>query len=162
MKSKATQRGLATMLEMTIEERLSASATCPHCQDQSRLKLSQQAEMTIGCYTCQSGYVSRIVNYGTELDIAKFQKFLSASASGIAEVTEMDVRVATRYTWDMGIENRPSSIVLREAYWTQNYGRSKNNAPNRKALFLCTNCESFYSQPFQSMNGLCSQCRETK
>ena len=98
--------------------------------------------MEIGCYVCSSGYVSRIVTYGKKLDLAAFKALVSSLTKGVADVDDEDIRVGTRYTWDLGIKGNESGMVLREAYWTQSYRRTKNDNPNRVALFLCGKCDS--------------------
>jgi ssDNA-binding Zn-finger/Zn-ribbon topoisomerase 1 len=147
------------MLERTIEEKLNGHPTCSHCQEQAALKLLPRKGMMIGCYACPSGYVSRIVTYGKELDLTAFRELVSSFAKGVSDVNNEDVRVATRYTWDLGIGTDQSGMVLKEAYWMQSYRRTKNDDPKRLALFLCGKCGSFYNQAFSELNKLCPQCR---
>jgi hypothetical protein len=145
-------------LERLVNERLNVRANCSgHCQELSELKLLPQKEMMIGCYTCPSGYVSFIVHYGKELDLHAFKIFLSSLLEG--NVTDGDLRVATRYNWDLGIEGETEGAVLREAYWRQSYRRTKSDDPHRVALFQCTKCSSFYRQQISDKNKLCPQCR---
>jgi hypothetical protein len=146
-------------LKRVVEERLSPRSKCyGHCQEESTLKFLPEKRMMIGCYTCASGYVSRIVAYGRELDLNDFRALVSAAVQGIGDVTDEDIRVATRYTWDLRVEGEPEGTVLKEAYWTQNYRRTKSDDPNREALFLCK-CGSFYYQPATDRNRLCPRCR---
>jgi hypothetical protein len=150
----------STDLKKVVEEKLSPPSKCyGHCDEESTLKLLCDKRMMIGCYTCYSGYVSRMVAYGKELDVKTFKAIVSAAIQGIGDVTDEDVRVASRYTWDLGVEGEPEGLVLKEAYWTQNYRRTKSDDPNRAALFLCTKCRSFYHQPATDKNRLCPRCR---
>jgi hypothetical protein len=112
--------------------------------------------MMIGCYACPSGYVSLIVHYGRELDLHGFKTFLSSLHEG--DIVDQDIRVATRYNWDLGIKE-PEGAVLREAYWRQSYRRTRSEDLNRIGLFLCINCSSFYRQQISEKNKLCPQCR---
>ena len=147
-------------LEALVKERLTGHSSCAgHCEEPSDLKLLHKKGMMIGCYVCPSGYVSLLVEYGKELDLYAFKAFLSSLLQG--GVTDEDIRVGTRYTWDLGIEGEPDGHVLREAYWRQSYRRTKNDDPHRIALFLCTKCNSFYSQPISDKNKLCPECRQT-
>ncbi|HMK82121.1 MAG TPA: hypothetical protein VK503_00225 [Candidatus Bathyarchaeia archaeon] len=150
----------STDLDKLVTAKIHGRSKCyGHCQDQYALKfLPFQKGMIIGSYVCPSGYVSRIVLYGNELNLHAFRKFLSSLLRGIVEVTDEDIRVATRYTWDLGITNEPPGRVLREAYWTQRYRRTKTDDPHRTTLFQCTKCGSFYCQPFSDKNTFCPQC----
>ena len=148
------------MFEEIIEEKLNGHPTCSHCQQQSALKLLPGKGMAIGCYACSSGYVSRIVTYGKNLDLAEFKALVASLTEGVADVDDEDIRVATRYTWDLDIKGDESGMVLREAYWTQSYRRTKNDDPNRVALFLCSECDSLFNQAFSDSNKLCPHCRE--
>ena len=144
-------------LEIVVKERLRGRSKCAgHCEEPTELKLLHQEGM-IGCYTCPSGYVSLVVQYGKELDLHAFKTFLSSVVQD--SVTDEDIRVGTRYNWDLGIDDEPDGAVLREAYWRQSYRRTKNEDPHRIALFLCTKCHSFYSQQISDKNKLCPQCR---
>ena len=146
-------------LDSLVKERLNGHSKCSgHCQEQSELKLLQQKGMTIGCYRCPSGYVSCLIQYGKELDLQTFRTFLSAIQS---DVTDEDIRVATRYRWDLAITSQTDDAILREAYWRQSYRRSKSEDPHRISLFACTKCDSFYSQPITNKNTLCPRCQKT-
>jgi hypothetical protein len=112
--------------------------------------------MTLGCYTCRSGYVSLIVQYGKEVDLPAYKTLLSPLLQG--NLTDEDLRVATRYSWDLGVEDESEGALLREAYWRQNYRRTKTDDPHRAALFLCTQCESFYCQRLSDVNKICPKC----
>ncbi len=143
-------------LEKLVKERLNGRAKCAgHCEELSTLKFLPQKGMMIGCYTCPSGYVSFLVQYGRELDLHAFKTFLSLLQSDVADE---DIRIATRYNWDLGIDGRERT-VLREVYWRQSYRRTKSDDPNRVALFLCTKCSSFYRQRISDKNTFCPQCR---
>jgi len=145
-------------LEKLVKERLNGRGKCSgHCQELSALKLLPQKGMMIGCYTCPSGYVSLIVLYGKELELDAFKTFLSSLVQG--DITDEDIRVATRYNWDLGMKGEPEGMVLREAYWRQSYRRTKSDDPHRVALFLCNKCSSFYRQQISDKNTFCPQCR---
>jgi hypothetical protein len=145
-------------LERLVKERLSGRANCfGHCQEPYELKILHQEEMMIGSYTCASGYVSLMVHYGKQLDLNAFKTFLSSLLED--KVADEDLRVATRYNWDLGIEGELEETVLREAYWRQSYRRTKSDDPHRVALFQCTKCSSFYRQRMSDKNRLCPQCR---
>jgi hypothetical protein len=147
-------------LKEIVEERLSGHSRCyGHCQEQTTLKFLPEKRITVGCYSCPSGYVSRMVTYGRRLNVNAFKAFISKALQGIGDVADEDIRVATRYTWDLGLKRKPEGMVLREVYWTQNYRRTKSEDPNRLALFLCAKCSSFYQQPVLNKNTLCPRCR---
>ena len=145
-------------LEIVVKERLRGRSKCAgHCEEPTELKLLHQKGM-IGCYTCPSGYVSLIVLYGKELELYAFKTFLSSLIQG--DITDEDIRVATRYNWDLGIKSQPDGKILREAYWRQSYRRTKTDDPHRIALFQCTKCSSFYQQQISDKNKFCLQCRK--
>lgn len=144
-------------LEKLVKERLNVRTKCAgHCQELSTLKLLPQTGMMIGCYACPSGYVSFLVQYGRELDLHAFKTFLSSLQSDVADE---DIRIATRYNWDLGLEGDREGAVLKEAYWRQSYRRTKSDDSNRVALFLCTKCSSLHRQQISDKNTLCAQCR---
>jgi hypothetical protein len=143
-----------------VEEKLNAVAKCRgHCNEQTSLSLSDVKGELIGTYACPSGYVSRLMNYG-EVDVAWFREFVSLLLRGVEEVKDEDIRVATRYAWDL--DEMGTGEVLKEAYWTQNYRRNQTDDPNRAALFSCTNCRSFYVQSASGKERLCLDCRRGK
>jgi hypothetical protein len=149
-----------TKLRGLVEEKLNEPTTCyGHCEQQSRLKFIGDGELT-GVFACPSGYVSRIVRYGDEINVSKFKSFLENAVESRLEIQSEDIRTASRYSWDLGIESGKERI-LREAYWTQNYRRTKSGDPDRSALFLCTNCnENFLVQPVTSKSSLCERCHK--
>jgi hypothetical protein len=144
-------------LERLVKERLNGHSKCAgHCQELSELKLLSQNGMMIGCYSCPSGYVSSLVQYGKVLDLHAFKTFLSSLLQG--DVTDEDIRVATRYNWDLGIKGQPDGKILMEAYWRQSYRRTNSDDPHRTALFHCTKCSSFYRKQLSVKNQFCPQC----
>ena len=146
-------------LDSLVKERLNGHSKCSgHCQEQSELKLLHPKGMTIGCYRCPSGYVSCLVQYGRELDVHAFKTFLSALQG---DVSDEDIRVATRYSWDLAVTSQTVGAILREAYWRQSYRRTKSEDQQRISLFACTKCDTFYRQPISDKNTLCQQCRKT-
>jgi len=145
-------------LDRLVMEKLNGRSRCSgHCQRQSKLKLLRQGGMTIGCYSCPSGYVTCLIQYGRALDLQAFKIFLSAIQDDVADE---DIRVATRYNWDLAITNHTDGPIVREAYWRQSYRRTKSEDQQRTALFICTNCDSFYRQPISTVDNLCSKCRK--
>ena len=143
-----------------VEAKLNAVPMCRgHCNERASLSLSEVEGELIGTYACPSGYVSRLMNYG-EVDVSWFRDFVSLLLRGVGEVKEEDIRVATRYTWDLN--EMGSGQVLKEAYWTQNYRRTQSDDLNRDALFSCTNCRSFYVQIVSGKERLCPECRRGK
>lgn len=144
-------------LDALVREKLNGHVKCAgHCQEASELKLIRQASMSLGCYACPSGYVSSIVQYGMEIDVEALKAFLSPLLQG--NITNEDIRLATRYSWDLGIDDVPEGAVLREAYWKQNYRRTKSDNSHRVALFLCPKCGSFYTQPLSDPTRNCPKC----
>lgn len=88
----------------------------------------------------------------------RFRGYAQESAAGLGKVEDSDIRTARRYAWDLGLERERDDLVLREAYWTQNYRRTKTDDPDRPALFLCSNGDSFFVQPLTSNRKHCQNC----
>ena len=70
-----------------------------------------------------------------------------------------DIRVASRYAWDLGLNRENDDLIVRLAYWTQNYRQTKNEGTDRVALFFCSNKDSFFMEPVNSRNRFCQNCR---
>jgi hypothetical protein len=147
-------------LRAIVDNKLNSTTKCyGHCEGSARLNFLEVNNRLLGCYSCGAGYVSRIVLYGKELDLEWFKNFVSNTLGGTGEVLDQDIRVATRHPWELGLENEVADeIVLREAYWTQNYRRTKSDDPNRRALFRCIRCGSFFTQALNAASTLCSKC----
>lgn len=145
-------------LRNLVEEKFSDPTPCyGHCQEQSTVKFLSGDGNLLACFACPTGYVSRIAQYGEELNLDSFKKFLY-DLLGEQKVKDEDIRVATRYSWDLGVGTGDEKVI-RTAYWTQNYRRTKSDDPNRSAVFLCSNCNSLFIQPLTSKNTLCENCR---
>ena len=129
-----------------------------HCGETASLEFTEDG--TVSCYVCPGRYVSRIITYGKELDPKRFREYLRNIAPNLGEVEAGDIRVASRYAWDLGLDRKTDELVLREAYWTQNYRRTKNEDPERPALFLSSNGDLFFVQPLSSKERLCEDCRK--
>jgi hypothetical protein len=95
--------------------------------------------------------------YGNDADPSELKRFVAEALEDSANVHDEDIRTATRNDWDFGREL--SGGVIRVAYWTQNYRRSKTDDPNRTALFLCSKCGSLFRQALTSHWMVCEKCR---
>lgn len=120
-----------------------------HCDSRTELKIVEKGDRVISCMTCPGGYVSRIVMYGRDIDAAAFKQYLTEKAGKLGGISDEDIRLATRHPWDLGMEGS-EDVVIREAYWTQNYRRTKSEDPARNALFLCGECGDLYVSPLSA------------
>ena len=136
---------------------LKTPAHCRHCDGTADLEYI--GDGLVGVHVCPGRYVTRIIAYGSRPDPEGFLKFVQDSVQGSAKVEGADIRIASRYAWDLGIDKETNDLVLTEAYWTQNYRRTKDENPNREAVFLCSNRDSFFVQPLASGETLCASCR---
>ncbi|MEM3857256.1 MAG: hypothetical protein QXI37_01965, partial [Thermoprotei archaeon] len=148
-------------LRSLVEGKLNVSTKCyGHCDSAAKLKFLKAKELT-GAVACEKGYVSRIVRYSDKpVDVNDFVTYISAVFPG-NDVKPEDIRTATRHPWDMGLEDGgygSKEALLHQAYWTQNYRRTKNESADRPALFLCQGCESLYVQPVSAQSSLCPSC----
>lgn len=132
-----------------VENYLKTSGKCyGHCDGKTELVFLERGKKTISCMVCPGGYVSRIVLYGDELDVEGFLNFIREKLGESGDVSSYDIRTATRHPWDLGTETEADGEnVIREAYWTQNYRRTKSEDPNRNAIFHCSECNSLYLSP---------------
>ena len=64
-----------------------------------------------------------------------------------------------RLRQDLGLDRPSDDLIVRLAYWTQSYRRTKNESTDRMALFLCSNKDSFFMHPVNSRNRFCQNCR---
>lgn len=145
-------------LELLIGEHFSEPQKCyGHCEKQARLKFISKDDTLLAGYVCPSGYLSRLMLYGETIDAASLKTYLRSSLRGL-DVTDDDIRLATRYSWDLGLSSARGK-VMQVAYWTQNYRRTKSESPDRTAFFLCSSCNSLFSQPVEAGETLCPVCR---
>ncbi|MDG6942406.1 MAG: hypothetical protein JRN34_05770 [Nitrososphaerota archaeon] len=115
----------------------------------------------MGLHVCSGRYVSRIIWYGIHPDTDGFMRFVQTAVQGTQVVEGGDVRIASRYAWDLGLDRNSNDLILKEMYWTQNYRRAKNDDPDRAALFFCANRDSFFVQPVKSDEKRCEKCRSS-
>jgi DNA-directed RNA polymerase subunit RPC12/RpoP len=142
-------------LKILLEQKLGEPTTCyGHCNQPSSFQIISDRPL-IACHHCMAGYVSRIMVYGNTIDLPLFKDFIANAIGDTGTVHEEDVRLATRHAWDFP----DLTGEVKVAYWTQNYRRSKNDDPNRTALFLCGKCDSLFLQPLNGRSVLCANCR---
>jgi hypothetical protein len=127
-----------------------------HCKEPSGFEFRDDSTIV---QVCPDRYVSRIIAYGNQVDSDQFKRILRGLAPGMEGVESSDIRVASRYAWDLGLNRENDDLIVRLAYWTQSYRRTKNDSTDRIALFLCSNKDSFFMQPVNSRNRFCQNCR---
>jgi hypothetical protein len=133
-----------------------------HCEQPVTLRFLNTGERpVITGYSCHQAYLSRIIVYSDSLDLHVSRDSIAGIVGGGQEVREEDIRIASRYSWDLGITDGDERKLMMAAYWTQNYRRTKNEDPNRNALFLCEKCSKTFSQQLGEKQILCSDCRQT-
>ncbi|PSN92975.1 hypothetical protein B9Q08_00055 [Candidatus Marsarchaeota G2 archaeon ECH_B_SAG-M15] len=147
-------------LKSLVFSHLSGSPRCyGHCEQTAGLRvIREDGDGMVGCYVCPSGYVSRIVRYSIKRDEEWFTSYLKELLGAQLDIKPQDVRVATRYNWDLGLGGEKHEAVLKEHYWVQSYRRTKSDDPNRQAVFMCSQCDSLFQQPASSKNTLCPAC----
>jgi hypothetical protein len=137
---------------------LRAVSKCSHCREMAAVEFI--GDGPISAQVCPGRYVSRIITYGKKLDLEQFKRFVRENTPGMSIVEDPDARVSSRYAWDLGLNKADNELILREAYWTQSYRRTKNDNPNHLALFLCSNKDRFFVEPLNSNQKLCQNCRK--
>jgi hypothetical protein len=148
-------------LRTLVQEKFSEPQKCyGHCDQQSTLKfLDDEKVTTTAVYSCPGAYISKVIVYGESVDLDQVLGYVQSLVGKEQDVREEDIRVASRYPWDLGIDTGNQERVMGAAYWTQNYRRTKSDDPNRVAVFLCGDCRSVFSQPMSSNQTLCGDCR---
>ena len=142
-------------LRTSLEQKFAEPITCyEHCTQPSSFRVISDRPI-VACYYCMAGYVSRIMTYGTEVDLLRFKTFITNTIGGMGTVEDQDIRVATRHAW----ESPDLAGEVRVAYWTQNYRRTKVDNPNRDAVFVCGKCDTFFIQLVRARSALCADCR---
>jgi hypothetical protein len=142
-------------LKASLEQKFAEPVTCyGHCDQPSSFRIVLDQPL-VACHHCMAGYASRIMTYGSALDVPGFEALIGKAIGILGPVQDEDIRIATRHEWD----SPDLAGDVRVAYWTQNYRRTKVDDPNRTALFLCGNCSSFFVQPITTRSALCDNCR---
>lgn len=141
-----------------VKELFAVTPNCyGHCKELSGFEFVKDDSMVV--QVCPDRYVSRIIAFGNQVDPEQFKRILRGLTPGMEEVESTDIRVASRYAWDLGLDRRKDDLIVRLAYWTQSYRRTKNDSPDRVMLFLCSNKDSFFMQRLDSRYRLCQNCR---
>lgn len=139
-----------------VKRLFAITPNCGHCKAPSAFEFKDDSMIV---QVCPERYVSRIVVYGSKADQAQFVKVLRGLAQGMGAVESGDIRVASRYAWDLGLDRHEDALIVRLAYWTQSYRRTKIEIADRAALFFCLNKDAFFMQPLNSKDRLCPYCR---
>lgn len=129
-----------------------------HCEMMSQIEFLGD-ESSLAAQVCLGRYVSRIISYGKQVDTRRLKEFVRSVTPGMELTEDGDIRIASRYAWDLGLPREKNDFVLREAYWTQNYRRTRSEMSDRLALFLCSNRDSFFVQRLNSNAKQCPNCR---
>ncbi len=145
--------------KLIVLEKLSEPQRCHgHCDQSASLRILKEGDTLLAATTCPKGYVSRVMAYGMADNVAALTSLIRGAMGQGGDMREEDVRTATRYAWDLAMEGEAEGPVLRTAYWTQNYRRTKSDAPDRSAIFVCARCNALFLQPVASDRDLCSSC----
>jgi len=146
-------------LKQIVLERFGGPQKCHgHCNQPASLKILREGEVLVVATVCAEGYVSRLIAYGLGNTGRELGSLVKNAVGPDGDFSDEDIRTATRYTWDMGMEDNGADVMFRVAYWTQNYRRTKSDAPNRLGLFACTKCGALFPRTMVSGKALCSSC----
>jgi hypothetical protein len=137
---------------------LNTKAQCRHCDGNADLEFIEDG--LIAAHVCPKRYVSRIIKYSERMDPKEFKDFVQGAVQNMEQVEDIDIRIARRYAWDLGIDRKSNDPILIEAYWTQSYRRTRNDKPDRLALFFCSNKDFFFIQPLNGDEKFCKNCRK--
>lgn len=149
---------LSSDVKTIAQSLLVTQAHCRHCDNTAYLEFINNG--LIAAHVCPGRYVSRIIAYGKQLDSDDFKRFVQGAVQEMERVESSDIRIARRYAWDLGLDRKRNELIMMEAYWTQNYRRTKKDNQDRQALFLCSNRDSFFTQPLRGNERFCRNCRK--
>jgi hypothetical protein len=155
-----------------VEKYLVYNVQCRgHCEATASFRLlNTEHNRVVGAYCCPSGFASRVVYFGAGPDTNWFYSYLTDQL-GKEIVQRRDLRVATRYGWELG-EGAEKELkepthgrrrpVIGEIYWTR---YPKSDAEKNRGIFLCQDpdsgkgCGKLFIQEITSKTRLCSSCR---
>lgn len=161
------------LLNSFVEKYLTFKGLCyRHCNKASHfVNMLMEEDRVVGVYACRDGYVSRVVYFDLKPDVNWFRSFLSHRL-GEEAVRVRDIRVATRYGWELGedaseeiatlLPAAGSAPSIKEVYWTP-YPQSE--AEKIRGVFLCSNfgksqpCRGLFTQEVTAQSRLCPSCR---
>jgi hypothetical protein len=162
---------IANSIKTFVNNNMRFNGRCRiHCdQITSLVELWSDSKLFVGAYVCPNGYASRLLCFNREPDRKWFKNFLTNQV-GNEMIKDRDLRVATRYGWELegelSTEIRSLSLsgVMNVVYWTR-YPQTEEE--KRRGVVLCLNtqtgkgCRSLFVQEVTSNNRLCSKCRST-
>jgi len=147
-------------LKELVRERFGEPQKCyGHCEGPSTLKFLAGQDAPVAAYSCPGAYVSKVMVYGrSSPDPGAALATVRGLVGPEQDVRAEDIRVASRYARDLGLDPQGWERVMSVAFWTQNYRRTKKDDPDRPAAFLCERCGSVYTQPASSARTVCPAC----
>jgi hypothetical protein len=160
----AGERPKQKSLTSFVEKHLTFRGRCRRHRDESTslVKLSSSRDSLVGAYLCPRRVVSNVVRFDKEADVEDLKRFLESSL-GRGVVRSHDLRVATRYGWELKSEAfseiggvSPEGVV-KEVYWTT---YPKTEAERSRGVFICgyegqNGCGRLFLQEINSKNKLC-------
>jgi hypothetical protein len=153
-----------------VADYLSFTGKCfRHCDKPTSLQIvSKDSTNVLGAYTCPDAFVSQVVYFSQRPNLKWFNDTI-ASQVGAANFAANDVRVATRYGWelrgnaDANLEaNLRSNPTMTEVYWTR-YART--DAEKKIAISLCLGdqsrpgCLKLFAHDSERVERFCPACR---
>ena len=125
-------------------------------------------EEVVAAYTCPDGIVSQVVYFTKSMpDLEWFRDFLSEQV-GKRNVSKRDLRIASRYGWELGREARQElesqlgqKGKITEVYWTR---YPKTEQQKKIAISLCIGdsnepgCMKLFAHSRRSKLARCPVC----
>ena len=143
-----------------------------HCCKTADFRVIAHAEKQdgiVGVYICPNGFVSRVVYFSLEPNLNWFYAFLSGQL-GKKMVQKRDLRIATRYGWELDEDATRELAYLTSKLQTQAIGevyrlhRPETEVEKSRGVLLCSDpeqgrgCRRLFVQEVTSRNRLCSKC----
>jgi hypothetical protein len=163
--SRLESKSEEALLDFAVKYLVAKDAKCyRHCQRPAKfVPISKRKGTLVGAYVCPDNYVSRVVYFAVQPDAGWFEEFLTRQA-GKSRVRPQDIRLATRYGWELGgdAEKEVSSVSdtgrLKQYYWTF-YPKSEED--KKAGTFLCSSCDSnLFTKLLSDDEKFCLNCRE--
>ena len=161
-------------LKVFIDRHLTFTGKCfHHCEKPTTMRIIKDSdEKIVAAYTCPDGFVSQVVYFArSKPDLEWFRNLLSEQV-GKRNVSKRDIRIASRYGWELGEQARqelesqlgPKGKIT-EVYWTR---YPKTEQQKKIAISLCIGdsndpgCMKLFAHSRRSKPVRCTVCTHNR
>ncbi len=140
-----------------------------HCEEPTSMTVIFRNEKSlVGAYVCPDAFVSQVVYFSLKADAEWFRDLLSSQV-GKENVSNKDIRIASRHGWELGdgaldtLESKLGpGVPVKEIYWTR---YPSTEAEKEQAVSICIGdlskkgCMRLFMHNRNSVQKLCPACR---